>query len=383
MMKRLMPRLLGAAAVLGLGLAAPSAHAISFHVANLASDGSVPAAHTDPNLVNPWGIAFAPTSPFWISDNATGFTSLKTGSGASFPALQQVPFPPAAPNPTGAVFNSGLAAGAFASGGDTPVFLFAGEDGHISSWSFANGAGPTQIDFTSGDGSVFKGLAEATTGPNSTLYATDFHNDAVDAFTNSFGAMTTFTDTHVADGYAPFNAQVLGGQLYVTFAQQDAAAHDDVAGAGHGYVDVFNLDGTMNHRIAALGDPNLNSPWGLALAPSNWGIFAGKLLVGNFGDGTISVYDQATSVFLGKLDGVDGKPLALGDLWALAPGNGANGFRTDRIYFTSGLVNESGGLFGSLSVAPEPRAWSLMIAGFGLAGMALRARRRTRAVRAA
>src|SRR6185437_5928613 len=122
-----------------------------------------------------------------------------------------------------------------------------------------------------------------------------------DAFTNSFGAMTTFTDTHVADGYAPFNAQVLGGQLYVTFAQQDAAAHDDVAGAGHGYVDVFNLDGTMNHRIAALGDPNLNSPWGLALAPSNWGIFAGKLLVGNFGDGTISVYDQATSVFLGKL----------------------------------------------------------------------------------
>jgi uncharacterized protein (TIGR03118 family) len=382
MNKRLLPGLLGTAAALALGLAAPSAHAIAFNVANLVSDGSVPAAHTDPNLVNPWGISFAPTSPFWISDNASGFTSLKTGTGAPFPMLHQVPFTADAPSPTGTVFNSGLAAGAFASGGNTPVFLFDGEDGHISSWSFANGAGPTQVDFTSKNAAVFKGLAEATVGANSMLYATDFRNNAVDMFTNNFATETTFTDPTVMPGFAPFNAQVLDGQLYVTFALQDGAKHDDVGAPGNGYVDVFNLDGTLNHRVAAFGDPNLDSPWGLALAPSNWGPFAGKLLVGNFGDGTVSVYDQTTSVFLGKLEDKFGKPIALGDLWALAAGNGAQGFRTNSIYFTSGVVKESGGLFGRLSVAPEPGAWTLMIAGFGLAGVALRAGRRSRGLRA-
>jgi uncharacterized protein (TIGR03118 family) len=376
------PRLLATAAALALGFAASSAHAIVFTVTNLASDGSVPAAHIDPNLINPWGISFAPTSPFWISDNNSGFTSLKTGGGAPFPALHQVPFPAAANNPTGTVFNSGLAAGAFASGGNTPIFLFAGEDGHISSWSFANGAGPTQIDFTSKTASVFKGLAEATTGGNSMLYATDFRNNAVDMFTNNFATETSFTDPTVMSGFAPFNAQVLDGQLYVTFALQDAAKHDDVSAPGNGYVDVFNLDGTLNHRIASFGDPNLDSPWGLAIAPSNWGKFAGKLLVGNFGDGTVNVYDQTTNTFLGKLDDKSGNPIALGDLWALTPGNGSNFLKTSSIYFTSGVVKESGGLFGALSVAPEPGSWTLMIAGLGLAGVALRAGRRARGLRA-
>jgi len=372
---RLLPALIGSAALAALCLAAtPAGAAIVFDVTNLASDGSVPAAHTDPNLVNPWGVSYAPTGPFWISDNATGFASLKTGSGAPFAPLPQVAFPAAAGSPTGQVFNAGLANGAFQSGGNTPLFLFGGEDGHISTWSLADG-GTAQIGFTSTNGAVFKGLAIANTGADTNLYAADFHNDAIDVFTNSLsGAPTTFTDPTVAPGYAPFNAQVLDGQLYVTFAQQDADAHDDVAGAGHGYVDVFDLDGTLDHRIASLGDLNLNSPWGLALAPSTWGEFAGKLLVGNFGDGTISVYDQTSNAFLGKLDGRDGRPLVFGDLWALIPGNGALAGRTDDIYFTAGVANEAEGLFGQLSVAPEPASWLLMMAGFGLLGAALRAR---------
>ena len=371
---RLLPALLGSAALAAFALAAPAAHAIVFDVTNLASDGSVPAAHIDPNMVNPWGVSFAPQSPFWISDNATGFASLKTGSGAPFAPLPQVAFQAAAGNPTGQVFNAGVGSGAFQSGGVTPLFMFAGEDGHISTWAIANG-GTAQIGYTSPDGAVFKGLAIANSGGNTMLYASDFHNDAVDVFTNTLSAApTTFTDPTVAAGYAHFNAQVLNGQLYVTFAQQDATAHDDVAGPGNGYVDVFNLDGTLNHRIAALGDPNLNSPWGLASAPSKWGEFAGKLLVGNFGDGTISVYDQTLNTFLGKLDGRNGQPLMLEDLWALTPGNGFLAGKTDNIYFTAGLHDEGGGLFGSISVAPEPAAWLLLIAGFGLAGASLRAR---------
>jgi uncharacterized protein (TIGR03118 family) len=375
MTHRHLPALLGSAALAAVALAAPSAHAITFDVINLASDGSVPAAHTDPNLVNPWGVSYAPTGPFWISDNATGFTSLKNGNGGvAFPTLPQVAFPAAAANPTGQVFNSGLAHGAFASNGVTPLFLFDGEDGHITTWALANG-GTTQIGYTSPNAAVFKGLAIANTGADTNLYAADFHNDVVDLFTNTLsGAPTTFTDTTVMRGFAPFNAQVLGGKLYVTFAMQDAIAHDDVSGAGNGYVDVFNLDGTLDHRIAAFGDPNLNSPWGLALAPSNWGVFAGKLLVGNFGDGTVSVYDQTLNTFLGKLDGRDGNPLVLKDLWALTPGNGHAAGLTSDIYFTAGLTDEAGGLFGRISVAPEPNAWLLLIAGFGLAGAALRTR---------
>jgi uncharacterized protein (TIGR03118 family) len=381
MTHRILPALLGSAA-LALALAPASAHAIVFDVVNLVSNGDVPAAHIDPNLINPWGVSYAPTSPFWISDNNSGFTSIKNGSGAvAFPTLPQVAFPAAASNPTGQVFNAGLANGAFQNGGHTPLFIFDGEDGHISTWSLANG-GTAAIGYTSPNDSVFKGLAIATSGANTMLYATDFRNNAVDMFTNTLtGTPTTFTDTTVDRGYAPFNAQVLGGHLFVTFALQDAARHDDVSGAGNGYVDEFNLDGTFDQRIASVGDPNLDSPWGLALAPSNWGAFAGKLLVGNFGDGTISVFDQNTDAFLGKLEGRDHKPLFLRDLWALTPGNDhAAGLSSD-IYFTAGLVDEGGGLFGRISVAPEPDAWLLMLAGFSLAGAALRARPSSRVPR--
>jgi uncharacterized protein (TIGR03118 family) len=374
MTQRLLPALLGTAALLSISLAAASAHAIEFKSINLVSDGFVPAAHTDPGLINPWGVSYAPGSPFWVSDNGTSQTTLYNGHGSSIAALPKVDIQPPGSAPTGQVFNAGLGNNAFQIDGKTPVFLFTGEDGHISGW-IPSGGPTAPVGFTTSDGAVFKGLALATSGANTMLYATDFHNNSVDMFTNTLGSFTTFTDTTVNSGYAPFNAQVLNGLLYVTFAQQDGAAHDDVGGPGNGYVDVFNLDGTLNHRIASFGDPNLNSPWGLAIAPSSWGEFAGKLLVGNFGDGTISVFDQNTNVFLGKLDGTDGKPLQFGDLWALIPGNDGRAGSSQDIYFTAGIVDEAHGLFGRLSVAPEPGVWTMMILGFGLTGAALRSRR--------
>jgi uncharacterized protein (TIGR03118 family) len=359
--------------MLALSLSAPRALAVEFKVTDLASDGSVPASHVDGVLKNPWGVSYAPKGPFWISDNATGITSLKTGDGAPFPLLNQVVMPAAAPSPTGQVFNSGLASNAFQVNGKTPLFLFDGEDGHISGWAQSMG-GTAQVGFTTADGAVFKGMAIASSGANSMLYATDFHNGTVDLFTNNLSSFTTFTDPTVAAGYAPFNAQVLDNQLYVTFALQDSVAHDDVGAPGNGYVNVFNLDGTFNHRVASKGD-ELDSPWGLALAPSSWGIFAGKLLVGNFGDGTVSVFDQGGGGFMGKLRGLDGKPLVFGDLWALTPGNGFLAGDTQKIYFTAGVSQEAEGLFGSLTAVPEPEGWTLMIVGVGLAGAMLRSRR--------
>jgi uncharacterized protein (TIGR03118 family) len=360
--------LLSAAAA--LALAASSAHAVTeFDVTNLVSDGFVPAAHIDPLLQNPWGVSFAPMSPFWVSDNQHGVTTLYNGAGQSITALPKVTIPPDGSSPTGQVFNN---TNSFQIDGKKPFFIFDGEDGHISGWT--GGSTAATLAVTSTDGAVYKGLALASDASGDHLYASDFHGGVIEDYTNTFGAPTTFTDTTVDPGYAPFNVQVLGGKLYVTFALQDAAKHDDVAGPGNGYVDVFNLDGTFDHRVVGLGG-EINSPWGLAIAPSSFREFAGDLLVGNFGDGTISAFDGTT--FEGKLLGRDGNPLHFGDLWALTPGNGFAAGDTQKIYFTAGLEDEAHGLFGALSVAPEPWSWTLMLVGFGLTGAGLRARRRT------
>jgi len=354
-----------ASASLALIVPATSHAAVEFNVTNLVSDGFVPAKTIDPALKNPWGVAFGPTSPFWISDNHTNLATLYNGAGTKLGLTVSVPGAP-----TGQVFNG---TSSFAIGGAKPFFIFDGEDGTISGWS--GGTTVATAPTTTRD-AVYKGLALASDGAGDHLYAADFHNGDVEMYTNGFGAPTTFTDPTVAPGYAPFNAQVLNGLLYVTFALQDTDAEDDVPGAGHGYVDVFNLDGTLNRRIASLGDTALNSPWGLAIAPSSFRELAGDLLVGNFGDGTISAYDLTTGAFVDKLRGRNGAPLVFGDLWALTPGNGAAAGSTQNIYFTAGLSNEEHGLFGALSAAPEPGTWSLLIAGFGIMGLALRGRAR-------
>jgi uncharacterized protein (TIGR03118 family) len=361
--------LFAGAAALGLTMAAGSAQAIEFQVTNLVSD-TLPAVTTDPDLVNPWGVSHGPTSPFWVSNAGTGVATIYDGAGAKLPLT--VTIPPSPSSPTGQVFNSGGAT-AFQIGGTKPFFLFGTEEGTIAGWAPSFGT-TAQTAATSSTGANYKGLAIGSTGGNDLLYAADFHNGVVEMYTNDFSSFTTFTDPTVAPGYAPFNTQVLNGELFVAFALQDAAAEDEVAGAGLGYVDVFNLDGTFNRRIASLGD-EINAPWGLAIAPASFGPFAGALLVGNFGDGTISAFDSATGDFLGTLRGTDEQPLEIEGLWALLPGNDAAAGSSQKIYFSAGIDDESHGLFGSLTAVPEPTTWVLMLAGFGLAGAVLRRRK--------
>src|SRR6185437_8686932 len=303
-----------------LGVAATPAHAvILFQETSLVSDGFVPAATIDPDLINPWGISFGSTSPFWVSDNGTGLATLYDAAGMKRSLV--VTIPPASGSgtsaPTGQVFN-GVSGGFKLSNGAPAVFLFASEDGAISGWN--PGLGTTAaIAFPPVASAVYKGLAIDNGGAH--LFAANFRSGKIEMYDQNFGLMKSFTDTTLPSGYAPFNARVLSGQLYVTFALQDAAKHDDVAGHGHGFVDVFDLNGNFVRRLVSNGD--LNSPWGLEIAPSNFGGFAGSLLVGNFGDGTIGAYDATTGAFLGVLRDKHFNPLHFGDLWALTLGDGA------------------------------------------------------------
>jgi uncharacterized protein (TIGR03118 family) len=358
--------LLTTVAAAGLLTALP-AHAQRYQVTNLVSDGTVPAVTTDPALINPWGVSYSPTGPFWVSDNGSGVSTIYNGAGTKLGLT--VTIPPTGSAPTGQVFNS--TSDGFKIGGVKPVFLFDSEDGVISGWSSGTTA-QVALD-NSGSEAIYKGLALGTSGSGSFLYAANFHSGEVEMYDSSFGLVKSFTDPTVAAGYAPFNAQVLGGELYVSFALQDADAEDDVAGAGHGYVDVFNLDGTFNRRLASLGG-QINSPWGLDLAPANFGSFSNALLVGNFGDGTISAYDRLTGAFKGKMLDAAGNTLVLGDLWALINGNGGLAGDPNKVYFTAALEDEAHGLFGSLTSVPEPSTWAMMILGFGLVGWRMRRR---------
>jgi uncharacterized protein (TIGR03118 family) len=370
--------LLAASAALSLTLIAGSANAVEFTVTNLVSDGAAPAVTTDPDLVNAWGLARSPTGPFWVSDAGTGLSTIYDGSGAKLGLTVTIPTAPGGSppsSPTGIVFNG---TSGFQTGGATPLFIFDTEQGVIASWAPAFGSNAVVAVDNSATGAIYKGLALG----GDTLFAANFHAGAIEAYDNAYKPLSTsFVDPGITSGYAPFNVQVLGGELYVAYALQDADAADEVAGAGLGYVDVFNLDGSFDRRIASPGDA-VNAPWGLAIAPSSFGDLAGALLVGNFGDGTISAFDPADGDFLGKLRGTDGRPLFIDGLWALVPGNDGMGGSSRKIYFTSGPDDESHGLFGSLTAVPEPLSWALMLLGFGLTGAVLRRRNRPEALRA-
>jgi uncharacterized protein (TIGR03118 family) len=232
------------------------------------------------------------------------------------------------------------------------LFIFATEDGTISGWApSVNGTNAILAVDNARDKAVYKGLAIAKrSGGAQYLYAANFRAGDVEMYNAKFKLVKVFTDSTVPAGYAPFNVQTLAGALYVTFAKQDKSKHDDVPGPGHGFVDLFSLDGTLKGRLVSRGE--LNSPWGLDIAPASFGAFAGDLLVGNFGNGWINAFDPATGAFVGTLNGSDGNPLAIGDLWALINGNAGGGADPNKVYFTAGLVAESHGLFGSLTAVP-------------------------------
>ncbi len=326
---------------------------------NLLSNGAVPAAATDDKLINPWGVSFPPGGPFWISDNGSGNTTVTDKNGVPMPVAgnptPEITIAPAAgqtapATPTGQVFNTSGSGFAVSQGGKSgsALFLFATEDGTISGWNpNVNPASSVLAVDNSGTGAVYKGLALGTAAAGTILYAANFSAGTVDMFNDAFQPLGSFTDPGVPAGFAPFNVQVLGGHLFVAFAQQDADKKDDVPGAGHGFVDEFDLNGTLIRRVVSGGA--LNSPWGLALAPDNFGQFAGDLLVGNFGDGRVNAFDPNTGALAGTLTGSDGKPIAIGDLWALTPGSGGAGSDPNTLFFTAGIANEADGLFGSLT----------------------------------
>jgi uncharacterized protein (TIGR03118 family) len=321
-----------------------------FAVTKMVSDQPGVAAVTDPDLINPWGIAFSPTSPFWVSDNGTGLATLYNGAGAKQGLVVTIPTIGGGANGpvTGQVFNG--TADFPLRGGGASHFLFSSEDGIISAWG-AGGAATVGAD-RSASGAIYKGLAMAANGGANFLYATNFHANTVDVFDTTFTLVNSFTDPNVSAGFAPFGIANVGGLLYVTYAKQDATKEDDVSGAGNGFVDVFNPDGTLNRRLISHGP--LNSPWGVALAPAGFGNVGGALLVGNFGDGRVNAFDPTTGHLMGSLKDDTGAPLQIDGLWALTPGNGGNGGTTDKIYFTAGPGGEAHGLLGSLSPVPVP-----------------------------
>jgi uncharacterized protein (TIGR03118 family) len=341
-----------ATAAIVSAVAAGTAHAAAdvFTVNPLVSDGGVTAPLTDPSLVNGWGLSAGPTTPWWASDNATNVSTLYSGTGAKTPLTVAVPG-----GPTGTVFNGTSTDFVVSQNGVSGAarFLFATQAGTILGWTpTVNGTAAVVGADRSNVGAVYTGLATA----DDRLYATDFHNGRVDVFDASFNLIAPaggFTDAKVAKGFAPFGVQALGGDIFVTYAKQDAARHDDVPVPGQAFVDEFTPDGQLVARVVNSGHKNapLNAPWGVALAPASFGAFGGDLLVGNFGDGRISAYTKRGSawVYKGQLRSGDGTPLVIDGLWAIAFGNGSAAGPTGTLYFLAGPSGQKHGLFGSIT----------------------------------
>jgi uncharacterized protein (TIGR03118 family) len=333
---------------------------------NLVSDVAGLAAHTDANLKNPWGLVHGPASPWWVADNGTGVSTLYNGSGETVlvmgsPLVVTIPPPAGSPAgttaaPTGIVFNhTADFVVATKSGAGPSRFIFATEDGTISGWNPAAGLTNAVLEVDhSGSGAVYKGLALGQNRGSSFLFAANFHDGTVDVFNTNFKQVTpsgAFVDRGIPSGFAPFGIRNIDGKLFVTYAKQNAARHDDVAGRGNGFIDVFDTNGNLVKRLVSKGA--LDSPWGLTLAPDHFGKFSHSLLVGNFGDGRIHAYDAKTGHFRGTLRSPAEKPIVIEGLWGLDFGNGAGAGPLNTLFFTAGINGEKDGLFGSLQAVNQ------------------------------
>ncbi|MBC8752230.1 uncharacterized protein (TIGR03118 family) [Paraburkholderia sp. WC7.3g] len=381
---------LKAAAMIVLAAGFTIAHAAAddaYVVTPLVSNVAGAAPKVDGVLQNAWGIAFSPAgSPFWINDNATGCSTLYDGEGTKVTTLQvSIPLPgnvipagachpvlpksppnPTPAAPTGIVWNPSSAF--LVPGTKIPaVFIFATEDGTISAW--AGGLNPANnaviaVDNSSSpsaaSGAVYKGLVFGVNAKGGFLFATNFRSARIDVFgpsgTNGlFTPATTdggFADPDIPAGYAPFGIANIDGDLFVTYAKQGDQKHDDDAGRGHGFVDVFDTDGHLLRRFASRGP--LNSPWAITRASFAFGRFSGKILIGNFGDGRINVFDN-DGRFVDQLEDAYGNPLAIDGLWTLTLGGGRNS-SSDTLYFSAGPNKETNGLFGTITPTSASKA---------------------------
>jgi len=338
----------------------------SYVQTNLVSDIPGLAAHTDPNLKNPWGTSVGPNTPIWVSDNHAGVTTLYDGAGNPQPKVVAIPAPPSAGAgavgaPTGQAFNTldnnspdfvisknGASGPAF--------FLFATEDGTIAGWN--PNVDPThaviavdkstETDAAGDVGANYKGLALVSTPGGKFIYATSFRFGRVDVYDSHFNLVNSFTDPTIPAGFAPFGIHNIGGKLFVTFAKQGPGKDDDAARPGNGFVDVFSPNGDLLQRLVSRG--RLDSPWAVTLAPPSFGAFGGDILVGNFGDGHVDAYDPSTGAFQGELSGPGGGPITIDGLWGLRFAPTALGAPTpNTLFFTAGLNHEADGLFGTLT----------------------------------
>jgi uncharacterized protein (TIGR03118 family) len=331
---------------------------VQFQQIDLVSDLPGVATLQDTNLVNSWGIAFSPASPFWVSDNGSGLATLyaitNDSTGVAHVAKQSLQVTiPGDGTPSGMVNNT---LGGF--NGD--AFLFVSEDGTIAGWRSALGTAAETL-VPGNTNNVYKGVTLASTASGPVLLASNFRQATVDMYgTNGTNVVLLgqFSDSRAPRGYAPFGMQSLDGLIFVTFAKQDDARHDDVAGRGNGLIDIFNPQTGRFHRFATGSEAGgsvdqMDSPWGVALAPSGFGGHSGELLVGNFGSGSIMTFDSFGN-FRGQLQGLNGERLVIDGLWGLTVGNGTKAGVTNTLYFSAGPFGESHGIFGSLTPVQVP-----------------------------
>jgi uncharacterized protein (TIGR03118 family) len=337
---------------------------------NLVSDIPGMASHTDPNLKDPWGVSFSPTSPYWISDRATGVTTLYNGFGVINPLVVTVP--PGAPlGPTGQVFAGGTN---FRLNGNPVNFIFDTLGGTVAAWN----GGTTATVMATSPGANYTGLAIA----NNTLFAANFSaGGGINAFDSTFSPTTTtggFNDPNLPAGYAPFNVQTLNGKLYVEFAKVTPGVPVSLPGGG-GFVDVFDTNGNMLQRLASGG--SLDAPWGVTVAPAGFGSFGGDVLVGNFGNGQINAFNASTGAFAGTLTDAMGNPIVNDGLWSLSfdlPNGAPGALDPNELFFTAGINQGNDGLFGAIDAVPEPAAWVSVGLGLCVLGsVGIRRRRRS------
>jgi len=340
-----------------------------YRASALVSDGPVRAAQVDARLVNPWGIAFNPVGFVWVANNGSNTSTLYDGNGVPQTLVVSIPAGSrGAAAPTGIVFNgsSDFVVSAGGLSGPAP-FIFDGEGGTLSAWSpTVNRLNAITVYDDGAGGAVYKGLAIASNGGANTLYAADFHNNKIDVFNASFAKLTlatgSFVDPQLPTGYAPFGIQAIGSRIYVAYALKQTGSDDEVAGPGLGVLAAFNTDGSF---VAQLVGPNgaLNAPWGIAMAPPDYGAFSNALLVGNFGDGSIHAFNATTGEAIGALTAADGSRIVLRGLWGIAFGNGLNGQPTNTLFYAAGANDEANGVYGRIDF--DPNASGPICTGYG------------------